>query len=253
MNYLLKISPVTQNELQVEERLNKILGPGQKVKAHTLVKKGGVVIKDLEEKAAENAASQLRNLGVQVAVLQVKDQKEEGEYQVKLAYGNRKVKEVAEATGLGLKESKELVDGLGVISSFGSRKEAELFAKMLSSLEVKVEIVSPEDPAPAAPEIADSSLSYQITGNVSSLRKIPLPSIRVRVFGRGLRNEQILGETRTDSKGNYNLKYSPGKLPDSKEKPELIIRAYDRSGKLLGQSGYSKIAGGKMKVDLVVS
>lgn len=69
---------------------------------------------------------------------------EQTEFDVKLvSFGDKKmavIKEVRAQTGLGLKEAKELVEGLGVIREAVGKEQAEELAKIITAAGGEVEL-----------------------------------------------------------------------------------------------------------------
>lgn len=135
MKYFIRIYPVSRHQSAVVKLILRILGPSESKKAKELAKAGGIITENLNKEAASNFANQLRELGTQVEVAEM-NQDEDFVYEVKLtSVGEGKlviVKVVKEMTGLGLQESKQIVDDLGIVAENLSKEAAE---KIKSNLE----------------------------------------------------------------------------------------------------------------------
>jgi large subunit ribosomal protein L7/L12 len=97
------------------------------------------LIKAMEETFGVTAAA--ASAGPAVAAAAVEEQTE---FTVKLVESGEKkvnvIKAVREATGLGLKEAKAVVDDLGVVKENVSKEEAEALKKALEEAGAKVEV-----------------------------------------------------------------------------------------------------------------
>lgn len=149
MKYLVKIQPVTRHRSAIVKLILKFLGPGEAIKARKLAENGGVILENLNNVAATNCANQLRELGAQVEVNQMEENHFEDDsptYEVKLIDTRRNklavIKVIREITGLGLKDSKELVDNLGVVATNTSKAEATDIRKKLEAKGTIVTILS---------------------------------------------------------------------------------------------------------------
>ncbi len=89
---------------------------------------------------------------------------------------------------------------------------------------------------------------FAVVGTVTDTEKAPQPGMAVRVFSRDLRKEELLGEAKTDEKGNYRVELGGG------QKYYLTIRAFKRgSDKQLAESKTDSTGEGELLIDLVVS
>ena len=97
------------------------------------------LIKAMEETFGVTAAVAAAGPAAAAAVVE-----EQTEFTVKLVESGEKkvnvIKAVREATGLGLKEAKAVVDDLGVVKENASKEEAEALKKALEEAGAKVEV-----------------------------------------------------------------------------------------------------------------
>lgn len=102
------------------------------------------LVKALEDKWGVSAAAPVAAVAAAPAAGAVAAVEEKTEFDVKLVdAGANKIaviKEVRGATGLGLAESKALVEGNGVVKSGVSKDEAEELKKKLEAAGAKVEV-----------------------------------------------------------------------------------------------------------------
>ncbi|HEU5138114.1 MAG TPA: neuraminidase-like domain-containing protein [Steroidobacteraceae bacterium] len=83
-----------------------------------------------------------------------------------------------------------------------------------------------------------------------------LANVEVRVFDRDVQRETLLGRAVTDEAGLYRIVYAESlyrKTPAERGGPELIARAFDAQGLLLGESSLLADAGAAAQLDVVVS
>lgn len=162
MEYSIIIHPVTRNISAVQKLLLKVLGPGQEKKAKVLTKKGGIVLENLNKKAADNFANQLRELGAQVEIVEMKET-DSGDanpsFEVRFIDAGKNeakvIKVIRELTKFSLKEAKSIVDRLGVVVENISKKEGEKVKAKLEAAGARAhieEMPSPE-PEPDEPEL----------------------------------------------------------------------------------------------------
>lgn len=99
----------------------------------------------------------------------------------------------------------------------------------------------------------DPRKRYSVQGKLLQPDGTPVAGAVIKAFDKDLRTEKLLGETKTDSKGKYVIRYTIDKLcrPD-KRRADLIVRAYDE-GKEIATSPLIIGAASKQVVDLVVS
>ena len=241
MKYRIQISPVVRNQSAVVKFLHRIFSSGelQKKRAEELVKKGGIVVESIFKAAADSYAEKLRQLGVQVEVLEMAEDDQEEGYQVKLIdAGDRSlevIKEVRVITGLGLKDSKELVEGLGVVGIYSSGDEADRIKEILTAAGAKVSITKLGDKKPEPDDKDKPPLETEeffVFGKVFIDNEEPAISYSVRAFDRDLRSEQLLGESETDIEGKYKILYSSDKFRRAdKGQADLRLRVFDQNNK----------------------
>lgn len=249
MKYQVKLSPVNKrNQSRVSIHLIRILGRGAESLVEELVKNGGVVRDNLIKKEADRIAAQLRNLGATVEVSQVASDEPEKGYRLKLiSSGDRKIaviKEVREITGLGLKESKQLVDNLGVIGVFEDEKDAYAGKERLEAAGAKAVVEQiqdsepepepkPEEPSPQpepnpgpGPQ-PDSKKSNTVYGRVTDSNKRPLQNLEVEIYDVDMRHWYPLANTLTDQDGKYQLKWTQNQLNEREYKTaDIAVRVF---------------------------
>jgi large subunit ribosomal protein L7/L12 len=97
------------------------------------------LIKAMEEKFGVSAAAASAGPAAAAVV-----EEEQTEFTVKLVEAGEKkvnvIKAVREATGLGLKEAKAVVDDLAIVKEGASKAEAEALKKALEEAGAKVEV-----------------------------------------------------------------------------------------------------------------
>lgn len=94
-------------------------------------------------------------------------------------------------------------------------------------------------------EADDLTKKFIVRGQLRQPDGSPLSGIKVRIYNKGLRTEQLLGKAITDEKGNYEIKYD---IPSA----DLIVRA-GPEGKELAASDVKFHAGPEETLDLRVS
>lgn len=228
MIYCLKIYPVTRNQSAVLKLILRFLGPGEKTKAQELTRQGGN-IENLTKEAASRFSTQLRQLGVLVEVEEVQKEDLDDEnpvFKVKLIDAGRNklsvVTSVREITGFGLKDSKILVDNLGIVGIYTIRKEADRVLNILISAGAKAEIQSStpqiKDPIAKADEKpidetkpeSDLKNVKVVFGTITDHHNTPLQNLRVEIFDVEMRDWHTLSDTFTDSRGRYRLEWTHG-------------------------------------------
>jgi len=68
---------------------------------------------------------------------------------------------------------------------------------------------------------------FRVTGTVRTAENEPAASVAVNALHRRLREEHLLGETKTDKAGHYEISYDPKRLL-GREDADLIVRVFDR-------------------------
>ncbi len=82
--------------------------------------------------------------------------------------------------------------------------------------------------------MATTKSKHRVHGTVTDLQGFPLEELMVQVFDKDLRSEQLIGEIRTDRKGNYELRYDPKEFMRSEKKyPDLAVKVLSGDGKKL--------------------
>jgi hypothetical protein len=98
---------------------------------------------------------------------------------------------------------------------------------------------------------AEASERFVVRGVVSVVSGRAARGVLVRAFHRQLRGEEVLGETRTDEQGRYEITYVPGRLPpEGRDAVNLVVRVVDADGALLVESVLRPDAGRDEVVDL---
>lgn len=184
-------------------------------------------------------AGQLRSLGavVEVSKINIKHKKEGFEVTL-ISVGSSTlqiVKKIREITGLGLKDSKILVDNFGVVGIYKSSREANAVKEILESVGAKVRITkfgnTNSDEEPAEPKKPKEDGFFIVLGQIPLSNQRPAEAFIVRVFDRDMRSEQLLGETRTDRKGFYKILYTSGQFRyPQKIAADLVVRVYNNAG-----------------------
>lgn len=263
MKYLVRINPVLENQSSIIQHLSRLLGPKEAAKVKELVKNGGIVQHDLERTAADNVAIMLRGLGAAVEVIPVTSVNQKEEYKVVLlsTEGGKLavIKEVREITGLGLKEAKELVDNLGVIGTYVREEDANNVRKKIENAGAKVgvEKTHKADPEPDIPSPEPSHPlgedGFIVFGQVKSTDDNPVEGFAIRAWDRGLRTEELLGETVTDAKGNYTISYTREGIGTSKKgTADLMLSVFNSVGTRIADSEIYFNAAREQQIDLVI-
>jgi hypothetical protein len=102
----------------------------------------------------------------------------------------------------------------------------------------------------------DKPQLYVVLGTVIQSNNIPLPNIIVRAFDWDSQGEELLGETITDAKGNYQITYTTEKFSRFETEgsgPDLIVRAYNQQGEILASSPRKNNAQVQETVDLTIA
>ena len=83
----------------------------------------------------------------------------------------------------------------------------------------------------------DDALAFSVVGRVKRKNDEPLQPVTIRAFDKDLRLEQLLGETRTNTRGRYEIKYSTEQFARAeKRSADLIVRAFDENGLVIAES-----------------
>lgn len=224
------IQPVRSGDIDsIKTIVMRILGPDSNNKVEDLIENGGTIFEELNEEAASHLATQLREAGAEVEVIPMKNDqgKKQQLFRVRLiSYGEKKIhviKEIRKVTGLGLKESKELVENLGIVQDGVSHKAA---LKMKAMLEDAGATVTLEP-------IGESTKSdeFVVYGKVKLPNGEPAGGVLIRAFDRDLRSKELLGEATTQKDGKYRIQYSSEDFSKAeKHGADLIIRVHNELG-----------------------
>jgi hypothetical protein len=80
-------------------------------------------------------------------------------------------------------------------------------------------------------EVPPAETSYRVYGMVRSEYGDPLNGLTVEVYDRDLRNEELLGRTKTQE-GQYEVRYTPAQFRRSEKKAaDIIVKLLDPAGK----------------------
>lgn len=95
---------------------------------------------------------------------------------------------------------------------------------------------------------------YRVQGRLLQPDGSPVVGAVILAFDKDLHREKLLGQTNTDNKGKYVIRYTIDKLcsPD-KRHADLVVRAFDKEGKEIATSPVIFGAAPRQVVDLVVS
>ncbi|HEU4854668.1 MAG TPA: neuraminidase-like domain-containing protein [Nitrosospira sp.] len=75
---------------------------------------------------------------------------------------------------------------------------------------------------------------FSVKGTVRFFDDFPAADIIVVAFDRDLRNEEVLGQSRTDRQGNYQIQYSESRFRTTeKRNADLVVKALSASGAVL--------------------
>uniref|UniRef100_UPI003593184F carboxypeptidase-like regulatory domain-containing protein n=1 Tax=Thiocapsa sp. TaxID=2024551 RepID=UPI003593184F len=98
---------------------------------------------------------------------------------------------------------------------------------------------------------------FVVTGRVRDTSGFTLPPLEVRAFDRDLRHEELLGSTRTDTKGSYTITYQQDQFRRAeKAAADLVIRVFvpdDKEAKELAASPIHFNAPARHKIDIELS
>ena len=83
---------------------------------------------------------------------------------------------------------------------------------------------------------AAQPILYTLSGIVYDEFNSPLAAAPVKLFDIDLRSEQQLGQTKTDEKGFYKINFKAEAALPEYNAPDVQLRVYGASNKLLGQS-----------------
>ncbi len=95
---------------------------------------------------------------------------------------------------------------------------------------------------------------YRVYGTIRDRYQRPMKGTIVKAFDKDIRGEQLLGETRTNAAGNYEIGYSRRQFAATdKKSPDVVVRIYDRSRKVLKESDLNYNAPAELRVDITLA
>lgn len=95
---------------------------------------------------------------------------------------------------------------------------------------------------------------YRVYGTVRDKYQRPMKGTVVKAFDKDIRGEQMLGETKTDPGGNYSIVYSRRQFAATdKQSPDVVVRVYDKSRKVLKESAVLYNAAAELQVDITLA
>lgn len=226
------------NTGDVKTIIMRILGPDSSNKANDLIENGGTVIKGLNEEAANHLVSQLREAGAEVEMFPLEDDQVEKQQLFRVvfvSFGEKKlhvIKEIRQITGLGLKESKELVENLGIIADGVSEKVALKTKAKLESVGASVNLESIGGPSKVD--------QFIVHGKIKLSNGEPAGGILVRAYDQDLRSRELLGEAATQKNGTYRIQYTTEDFKKAeKNRADLTVQVFNEVGIPL-QAEFSK-------------
>jgi hypothetical protein len=102
-----------------------------------------------------------------------------------------------------------------------------------SEITIEVEVAGQQTPPPTPTQPLEPP-SLEVRGTVRLFDGSPAEKVTVSAFDRDLRSEQLLGQTETDEKGFYRVRYSADQtLKDEKGGADLLVKATASDGSLL--------------------
>jgi len=76
-----------------------------------------------------------------------------------------------------------------------------------------------------------------VNGTITDQNTQGVSGVIVKVFERGMRSEELLGEAQTDTSGHYQVTYAAGQIHHAEQgPPDLMIRVFSPEGRVLGAS-----------------
>lgn len=234
---IIKAVPLTAQQ-PVTVVLAEMLGPDAANKINQLLNNGGLALSKLNEQAATIFAAKLSDAGATVSI--EANDNTLALFRVRLlSFGRQRlqvIKQVKGITGLGLKESKELVDRNGVVKDNLHEPAAAKIKQKLSNVGATAVIeamLSSDDEkkkeGSKVPRLSDDG--YLITGRVRLVNGEPAIGVLVRAYDKDLRNEQELGEGSTLANGEYAVAYQQSQFSRSeKNNADLLLRVFNEVG-----------------------
>ncbi|MDT7827137.1 ribosomal protein L7/L12 [Pricia sp. S334] len=230
--FKITIQPAKRNTLRaIMAMLKRMLGTESTERIEELARSGGVVLEGLFQESAADYARKLREVGAVVEIEEVKT--EEELFLVRLiSYGTQKIqviKAVRDLTGLGLKESKKIVDELGMVGDNLDSKSASRYKRILedAGATVSLEPISESDD----PKTIEA---FAVFGNVKLANGEPAGGLLVRAYDRDLRSRELLGEATTKVDGNYQISYTSDDFKKAeKNRADLTVQVFNEIGTLI--------------------
>ncbi|HEX3018740.1 MAG TPA: hypothetical protein VHP36_00485 [Chitinispirillaceae bacterium] len=101
--------------------------------------------------------------------------------------------------------------------------------------------------------VAEASEEWQISGKVL-LNSVPLISGTVHVYDKFGGFEYIMGSAKLNASGNYLVKYLKSQFQHGNPRPypDLIVKVYDKSSNLLGESSVSYPPSNNQPFDIAI-
>ncbi len=98
-----------------------------------------------------------------------------------------------------------------------------------------------------------SAVFFKVSGLVKIVSGEPAEGIRVSVFDKDMRHEQLLGTATTDDKGFYSINYSADQFRRAEKKSaDLIVRAFDAQDNMLAESEIVFNAPDQVRINLTI-
>ncbi|WP_227677712.1 ribosomal protein L7/L12 [Psychrobacter sp. H8-1] len=212
----------------IKHVLEKMVGYNHLEKINNLINFGGVVGERYSKETANDYAKQLRNAGAVVEVEEIETETTEELFRVILtSAGTNKIqviKAIRELTKLGLKESKNITDELGVIGDKLTLEKASRYKKTLEAVGAKVNLESLKSKDP-------KNDNYLVKGQVNLANGEPASGVLVRAYDKDLRSEQYLGGASTSKAGEYAISYKQEQFSRSeKNNADLLLRVFNEVG-----------------------
>jgi hypothetical protein len=92
---------------------------------------------------------------------------------------------------------------------------------------------------------------YSVYGTVRNQYQQPMQNALVRAFDKDIRNEQLLGEAKTDKKGFYKITYSEKQFSyTDKKAADVLLRLYNAAGKVLYETAVHYNAPEELNLDI---
>jgi Tc toxin complex TcA C-terminal TcB-binding domain/Neuraminidase-like domain/Salmonella virulence plasmid 28.1kDa A protein len=101
---------------------------------------------------------------------------------------------------------------------------------------------------------AAAGTSFQVSGTVRDQYQQPMANARVAAYDKDIRNEQSLGETKTDSKGHYQIEYTQKQFAlTDLGAADVFVRLYNPKGTVLYESPVTYNAPDVLEIDIDLS